>query len=77
MTQGLEESTWACMFYAVIAPLCNGHSDKRKRVAFEALMWKPVKEGSSQITKTDAEKYIKLLRAIYMLEAHGEEEESD
>ena len=40
-------------------------------------MWKPVKEGSSQITKTDAEKYIKLLRAIYMLEAHGEEEESD
>ncbi|KAG2255034.1 hypothetical protein Bca52824_074328 [Brassica carinata] len=36
-----------------------------------------VKEGSSQITKTDAEKYIKLLRAIYMLEAHGEEEESD
>ncbi|KAJ4868366.1 putative TPR repeat-containing protein [Raphanus sativus] len=70
------------MFYAVIAPLCGGHSDKRKRVAFEALLWRPVNEGSSQITKTDADKYIKLLRAIYipshgmseMLEVHGEEE---
>ncbi|XP_010475186.1 PREDICTED: uncharacterized TPR repeat-containing protein At1g05150-like [Camelina sativa] len=70
------------MFYAVIAPLCGGHSDKRKRVAFDALFWRPVNEGSSQITKTDAVKYIKLLRAIYipshgmseMLEVHGEEE---
>ncbi|KAJ4878862.1 putative TPR repeat-containing protein [Raphanus sativus] len=70
------------MFYAVIAPLCGGHSGKRKRVAFEALMWRPVNEGSSQITKADADKYIKLLKAIYipsqgmseMLEVHGEEE---
>ncbi|KAL0697322.1 hypothetical protein Bca4012_053444 [Brassica carinata] len=73
------------MFYAVIAPLCSGHSDKRKRVAFEALLWRPANEGSSQITKTDAEKYIKLLRGIYipsqgmreMLEVHGEEEDEE
>ncbi|XP_010469583.1 PREDICTED: uncharacterized TPR repeat-containing protein At2g32450-like [Camelina sativa] len=67
------------MFYAVIAPLCGGHPDKRKRVAFDALLWRPVNEGSSQITKMEAVRYIKLLRAIYipsqgmseMLEVHG------
>ncbi|CAA7049543.1 unnamed protein product [Microthlaspi erraticum] len=69
------------LFYAVVAPLCGGHPDKRKRVAFDALLWRPVNEGgSSQITRRDAVKYIKLLRAIYipsqgmseMLEVHGE-----
>ena len=72
------------MFYAVIAPLCGGHPDKRKRVAFDALLWKPVNEGSSQITKMEAVKYIKLLRAIYipsqgmseMLEVHGESDDT-
>ncbi|XP_010530319.1 PREDICTED: uncharacterized TPR repeat-containing protein At1g05150 [Tarenaya hassleriana] len=72
------------MFYAIIAPLCGGHPDKRKRAAFDALLWRPVNEGSSQITKTDAVRYIKLLRAIYipshgiseMLEVHGETDTS-
>ncbi|KFK31123.1 hypothetical protein AALP_AA6G070800 [Arabis alpina] len=72
------------MFYAVIAPLCGGHPDKRKRVAFDALLWRPGNEGSSQITKVEAIKYIKLLRAIYipsqgmseMLEVHGEADTS-
>ncbi|KAL1220439.1 putative TPR repeat-containing protein [Cardamine amara subsp. amara] len=72
------------MFFAVIAPLCGGHPDKRKRVAFDALLWRPVNEGSSQITKMEAAKYIKLLRAIYipsqgmseMLEVHGETDTS-
>ncbi|ESQ51831.1 hypothetical protein EUTSA_v10017699mg [Eutrema salsugineum] len=72
------------MFYAVIAPLCGGHPEKRKRVAFDALLWRPGNEGSSQITKADAVKYMKLLRAIYipsqgmseMLEVHGETDTS-
>ncbi|KAE8654029.1 ATP binding microtubule motor family protein, putative isoform 1 [Hibiscus syriacus] len=72
------------MFYAVLAPICNGPPDKRKRIAFDALLWRPVNEGGSQIRKVDAVQYIKLLRAIYvpargiseMLEAHGETDSS-
>lgn len=68
------------MFFAVLAPVCGGSADKRKRTAYEALLWRPVNEGSNQIRKTDAQRYIKLLRAIYipsqgaseMLEIHGE-----
>ncbi|KAM1387926.1 hypothetical protein ACFX2I_016113 [Malus domestica] len=69
------------MFFAVLAPICSGSPEKRKRVAFDALLWRPVNEGGgSQIRKADATKYMKLLRAIYvpsngdseMLELHGE-----
>ncbi|XP_016453531.1 putative TPR repeat-containing protein At1g05150 isoform X2 [Nicotiana tabacum] len=68
------------MFFAVIAPICGGPPDKRKRFAYEALLWRPVNEGSNQIRKIDAQRYIKLLRAIYipshgaseMLEIHGD-----
>ncbi|KDP38589.1 hypothetical protein JCGZ_04514 [Jatropha curcas] len=72
------------MFYAVLAPICGGSPDKRKRIAFDALLWRPANEGSSQIKKVDAVGYIKLLRAIYvpshglseMLEVHGETDSS-
>ncbi|GMJ07003.1 hypothetical protein like AT1G05150 [Hibiscus trionum] len=72
------------MFYAVLAPICNGPLDKRKKIAFDALLWRPVNEGGSQIRKVDAVQYIKLLRAIYvpshgiseMLEVHGETDSS-
>ena len=68
------------MFFAVLAPICGGSPDKRKRVAYDALLWRPVNEGSAQIKKADALRYIKLLRAIYipshgvseMLEVHGD-----
>lgn len=68
------------MFFSVLAPICGGSPDKRKRVAYDALLWRPVNEGSTQIRKADALKYIKVLRAIYipshgvseMLEVHGE-----
>ncbi|EEF52668.1 uncharacterized TPR repeat-containing protein At1g05150 [Ricinus communis] len=67
------------MFFAVLAPICSGNPDKRKRIAFDSLLWLPVNEGSSQVKKVDAVRYIKLLRAIYipshgvseMLEVHG------
>ncbi|XP_021831560.1 uncharacterized TPR repeat-containing protein At1g05150-like [Prunus avium] len=70
------------MFFAVLAPICSGPPEKRKRVAFDALLWRPVNEGGgAQIRKADATKYIKLLRAIYVpshgvseiLELHGED----
>ncbi|KAJ6412070.1 EF HAND FAMILY PROTEIN putative EXPRESSED-RELATED [Salix viminalis] len=72
------------MIYAILAPICSGNPDKRKRVAFDALLWRPVNEGGSQIKRADAVHYIKLLRAIYipshgvseMLEVHGEEDSS-
>lgn len=68
------------LFFAVVAPLCGGPAERRKRVAYDALFWRPVNEGSTQIRKSDAQSYIKLLRAIYipsqglseMLEIHGE-----
>lgn len=73
------------MFFAVLAPICCGPPEKRKRIAFDALLWRPVNEGGgAQIRKTDATKYIKLLRAIYvpshgvseMQELHGETDSS-
>lgn len=69
------------MFFAIIAPICSGPVDKRKRVVFDALLWRPASEGSrGQIRRSDALSYIKLLRAVYipthgasdMLEMHGE-----
>ncbi|KAF7140980.1 hypothetical protein RHSIM_Rhsim06G0014300 [Rhododendron simsii] len=53
------------MFFAVLAPICGGTAERRKRVAFDALLWRPVKENSTQIQKVNAQQYIKLLRAIY------------
>ncbi|XP_051123849.1 uncharacterized TPR repeat-containing protein At1g05150-like [Andrographis paniculata] len=72
------------MFFALIAPLCGGSADKRKQIAYESLLWRPVNEGNAHIKKSDAQRYIKLLRAIYipshgiseMLEIHGEADNS-
>ncbi|KAL3840258.1 hypothetical protein ACJIZ3_024849 [Penstemon smallii] len=69
------------MFFAVLAPICGGSMDKRKQIAYESLLWRPVNEGNTQIKKSDALKYFKILRAIYipsngiseMLEIHGGE----
>ncbi|KAM6544366.1 hypothetical protein CsatB_008813 [Cannabis sativa] len=72
------------MFYAVLAPICSGPPEKRKRIAFDALLWRPVNEGGSQLRKVDATRYIKLLRSIYLpsygsseiMEFHGETDAS-
>ncbi|KAJ8772520.1 hypothetical protein K2173_027697 [Erythroxylum novogranatense] len=73
------------MFFAFLAPICSGNPDKRKRVAFDALLWRPVNEdGGSLVRKADAVRYIKLLRTIYipthgiseLLEVHGEADSS-
>ncbi|KAL7216926.1 hypothetical protein ACSBR1_028785 [Camellia fascicularis] len=55
------------MFFAVLAPICSGSPKKRKRVAFDALLWRPVNEDSTQIKKSEALRYIKLLRAIRLM----------
>ncbi|KAM0032890.1 putative EF-hand domain, tetratricopeptide-like helical domain superfamily, EF-hand domain pair [Helianthus debilis subsp. tardiflorus] len=70
------------MFFAILAPICGGTPDKRKRVAFDSLLWRTVPEQgvNGQIKKIDALRYIKLLRTIYiptqgaseLLEIHGE-----
>ncbi|XAR61689.1 hypothetical protein NMG60_11016181 [Bertholletia excelsa] len=68
------------MFFAILAPICSGSPDKRKKVAFDALLWRPVNEDTTQVKKADAMQYLKLLRAIYIpshgmseiLEIHGE-----
>ncbi|GMH23402.1 hypothetical protein Nepgr_025245 [Nepenthes gracilis] len=72
------------MLYALIAPICGGSPEKRKRVAFEALLWRQSNDGTSQLTKSDAARYIKVLRAIYLpshavselLEIHGDPDSS-
>ncbi|XP_022884748.1 uncharacterized TPR repeat-containing protein At1g05150-like [Olea europaea var. sylvestris] len=72
------------LFFAALSPICGGSPDKRKRLAYDALLWRPVNEGSTEISKSDAQRYIKLLRAIYIpshgiseiLEIHGETDNS-
>ncbi|XP_010939406.1 uncharacterized TPR repeat-containing protein At1g05150 [Elaeis guineensis] len=54
------------MFFAVLAPICSGPAGKRKRVAFDALLWRPNNEYRAEIRRCDAVAYIKLLRAVYI-----------
>lgn len=54
------------MFYAILAPICGGPPDRRKRVAFDALLWRPMNEDGANIRKVDATLYIKRLRAVYL-----------
>ncbi|KAI0495248.1 hypothetical protein KFK09_025398 [Dendrobium nobile] len=73
------------IFFAVIAPLCSGPTDRRKRVVFDALLWRQTNEGrGTLVRRNDAISYIKLLRAVYipshgvsdMMELHGESDPS-
>ncbi|XP_072998361.1 uncharacterized TPR repeat-containing protein At1g05150-like [Typha latifolia] len=72
------------LFFAVLAPICAGPTDRRKRVVFESLLWRPSNEGGTHIRRSDALAYIKQLRAVYipshgvsdMLELHGESDPS-
>ena len=72
------------LFFAILAPICTGPPEKRKRVAYDALVWRPVNDGGTQIRKFDAVRYIKLLRAIYIpsqgsseiMEVHGQTDNS-
>ncbi|MCO5601841.1 hypothetical protein L7F22_055966 [Adiantum nelumboides] len=71
------------MFFALIAPICAGSQDSRKRVAFDALVWRSHKEVGA-ISRADATLYLKWLRAIYLpvqgasaiLEVQGTDDEA-
>ncbi|KAK9113016.1 hypothetical protein Scep_020535 [Stephania cephalantha] len=70
------------MFFAVLAPICGGSFDKRKKIVFDALLWRPANGGGANIRKVDAMAYIRLLRAIYIPSAEPsevmeEQEEND
>ncbi|KAJ6832828.1 putative TPR repeat-containing protein-like [Iris pallida] len=68
------------MFFAILAPICSGPLERRKRIVFDALLWRPANENEAQIKRSDAVAYIKYLRAVYipshgvsdMMEVHGE-----
>ncbi|CAL0333534.1 unnamed protein product [Lupinus luteus] len=72
------------MLYAILAPICGGSPERRKRVAFDALLWRPMNEDGANVKKVDATLYIKLLRAVYvpsqgvseLLELHGDSDTS-
>ncbi|CAA6664952.1 unnamed protein product [Spirodela intermedia] len=53
------------MFFAMLAPICSGNLDRRKRAVFDALLLRPNDEGAL-IKKADAITYLKTLRAIYI-----------
>ncbi|KAL6007683.1 hypothetical protein ACLOJK_033184 [Asimina triloba] len=53
------------MFYAIIAPICAGQPEKRKRAAFDALNWRSMKGVQGEIGRGDVSIYLKYLRAIY------------
>ncbi|WJX17256.1 hypothetical protein P8452_07190 [Trifolium repens] len=55
------------MFLAILALICGGPLETRKRIAIDALLWRPMNEGGANLKKVDAIRYIKLLRTIYVL----------
>lgn len=71
------------MFFAVLAPICGGLVEERKRAAFDFLVGHASKGITTEIPKADVSMYLKLLRAIYIptqgasqiMELHGETEE--
>ncbi|KAG6399324.1 hypothetical protein SASPL_140800 [Salvia splendens] len=50
--------------------------EKRKQTSYESLLWCLVNEGNAQVKKSDAQRYIKLLRRIY-IPTHGISEISE
>lgn len=72
-------------FFAVVAPICAGSPDKRKRAAFDALVWRSSKDNKAEILKADASLYMRMLREIYipkqggsdMMEFHGEDDQAN
>lgn len=72
------------MFFAVVSPICAGNIEKRKRTAFDALLWRSSKEIGGEVSKADAILYVRLLRAIYipkqgvsdLMEVRGEDDQA-
>lgn len=83
----LDQACLGCVdlgkFFAVLAPICGGLVEKRKRAAFDFLVECASKGIKAEVPKADVSMYLKLLRAIYiptqgasqMMELHGETEQ--
>lgn len=54
------------MVFAVLSPVCGGSLDARKHTAFDALVWRSSKNVGREISKEDANQYLKILRAAYL-----------
>ncbi|KAG0488032.1 hypothetical protein HPP92_006843 [Vanilla planifolia] len=54
------------MFFAIVAPLCGGSPENRKRVAFDALSWQPSKHVlPPHLPRSHLQAYMKHLRNVY------------
>lgn len=70
------------MFFAVLAPLCGGPVEKRKRLVFDILRRRVSHPKEGVAPNADVKLYIKSLRAIYLptqgaselAEIHGEDD---
>lgn len=70
------------MFFAVLAPLCGGPVEKRKRLVFDVLRRRVSHPREGVAPNADVKYYMKLLRAIYLptqgtselAEVHGEDD---
>ncbi|KAG9443970.1 hypothetical protein H6P81_015310 [Aristolochia fimbriata] len=65
------------MFCAAIAPVCAGPPEKRKRAAFDALVWRSVQGVQGQISRSDASVYLRYLSAVYFPSRRPREEEEE
>lgn len=54
------------MFFAVLAPLCGGPVEKRKRLVFDILRRRVSHPKEGVAPNADVKLYIKSLRAIYL-----------
>lgn len=54
------------MFFAVLAPLCIGPVDKRKRLVFDILRRRVSFPKEGVAPNADVKHYMKFLRAIYL-----------
>ncbi|MCO5561760.1 hypothetical protein L7F22_015384 [Adiantum nelumboides] len=54
------------MVFAVLALICGGSLDRRKRMAFDALVFRSSRIPDGEISKQDAKDLLKVLRAAYL-----------
>jgi hypothetical protein len=60
------------MTFAVLALVCSGSLEKRKHTAFDALVYRSSQTMDGEISKQDARKFLRVLRACYRHSSAGE-----
>ena len=59
------------MFFAVLAPVCGGSIEKRRRLVFDILRWRGSYPREGVVPNADVKDYLKFLRAIYLPDQVG------